>query len=225
MLKIDDNKKLNYYVDKYKINEIFSSDMLSCMEIHHFKKNEHICLSGEDIRYLYFFVEGKSKVYISTPNGKSLLIRFYSPVQIVGEIEILNKTATDCNVQAITDCICIAIPRKEIEEKCLKDPKFLYYVSIHLSLKLSSASLSSSVNVLYPLENMLASYILETHTNEDSNNTENLTQISEFLGSSYRHLLRVLNKLESEHIIKRNNKKLIILDKYRLKELAGDLYQ
>ena len=94
-----------------------------------------------------------------------------------------------------------------------------------MSLKLSSASLSSSVNMLYPLENRLASYILATYTNEDSNSTENLTQISEFLRSNYRHLLRVLNKLESENIIKINNKKLIILDKDRLKELAGDLYQ
>lgn len=225
MFKIDDNKKLNYYVNKYKINEIFSNNMLPYMEIHHFKKNEHICLSGEDLKYLYFFVEGKSKVYITTANGKSLLIRFYSPVQIVGEIEILNKSTIDCNIQAIKDCICIAIPRKEIEEKCLNDSKFLYYISTHLSLKLSSASLSSSVNMLYPLENRLASYILATYTNEDSNTTENLTQISEFLGSSYRHLLRVLNKFESEDIIKRNNKKFIILDKDRLEELAGDLYQ
>ena len=27
MLKINDNKKLNYYINKYKINEIFSSDI------------------------------------------------------------------------------------------------------------------------------------------------------------------------------------------------------
>lgn len=220
MFRIDDNKKLNYYVNKYKINEIFSNNMVPYMEIHRFKKNEYICLSGEDLRYLYFFVEGKSKVYITTPNGKTLLIRFYSPVQVVGEIEILNKSTIECNIQAIKECICIAIPRKEIEEKCLKDPKFLYYISTHLSLKLSSASLSSSVNMIYPLENRLASY-----TNEYSNNTENITQISELLGSSYRHLLRVLNRLESEGIIKRNNKKIIILDKDRLEELAGDLYK
>ena len=27
MLKINDNKKLNYYINKYNINEIFSSDI------------------------------------------------------------------------------------------------------------------------------------------------------------------------------------------------------
>ena len=213
MLKINDNKKLNYYINKYNINEIFSSDIYPYMEIHHFKKNEHICLSGEELKYLYLFVEGKSKVYITTP------------VQIVGEIELLNKIEFQCNIQAIRDCICIAVPRKIIEEKYLKDSKFLHYISTHLALKLASLSVSNSVNILYPLENRLASYILASYTNEDSNNTENLTQIAEFLGTSYRHLLRVVKEFELEKIIKRDNKKLVILDKDKLEDLAGDLYQ
>ena len=205
MLKINDNKKLNYYINKYKINEIFSSDIYPYMEIHHFKKNEHICLSGEELKYLYLFV--------------------YSPVQIVGEIELLNKIEFQCNIQAIRDCICIAVPRKIIEEKYLKDSKFLHYISTHLALKLASLSVSNSVNILYPLENRLASYILASYTSEDSNNTENLTQIAEFLGTSYRHLLRVVKEFELEKIIKRDNKKLVILDKDKLEDLAGDLYQ
>ena len=57
MFKINDSKKLNYYINKYKINEIFSNNMIPYMEMHHFKKNEHICLSGEELKYLYFFVE------------------------------------------------------------------------------------------------------------------------------------------------------------------------
>ena len=94
-----------------------------------------------------------------------------------------------------------------------------------MALKLASLSVSNSVNILYPLENRLASYILASYTNEDSNNTENLTQIAEFLGTSYRHLLRVVKEFELEKIIKRYNKKLVILDKDKLEDLAGDLYQ
>ena len=42
MIKINDKNKLNYYINKYKIDEIFSSNMNSYMELHYFKKNEHI---------------------------------------------------------------------------------------------------------------------------------------------------------------------------------------
>ena len=225
MIKINDKGKLSYYINKFEIKKIFTKNIEDNMELHYFKKGSHICVKGESLDYFYFFVKGRAKVYISTPNGKSLLVRFYSPVQIVGEIELLNKIEFQCNIQAIRDCICIAVPRKIIEEKYLKDSKFLHYISTHLALKLASLSVSYSVNILYPLENRLASYILASYTNEDNNNTENLTQIAEFLGTSYRHLLRVVKEFELEKIIKRDNKKLVILDKDKLEDLAGDLYQ
>ena len=227
MIKINDKNKLNYYINKYKIDEIFNSDMSSYMELHYFKKNEHICSSEEELKYLYFFLDGKAKVYIAAPNGKSLLIRFYTPIQIIGDTEILNNTTIDCNIQAVEDCTCLAIPRNIIEKIALKDVHFLSYVCKQLAFKLSSASLSSSMNMLYPLENRLARYILETYSTNDSQgeNSESLTHISELLGTSYRHLLRVLDKFCSENIIKKSNKTIVILDTQKLEDLAGDLYQ
>ncbi|ETJ35719.1 hypothetical protein Q604_UNBC09920G0001, partial [human gut metagenome] len=59
---------------------------------------------------------------------------FYSPVQIGGEIELLNKIEFQCNIQAIRDCICIAVPRKIIEEKYLKDSKFLEMMYLHIRI-------------------------------------------------------------------------------------------
>lgn len=227
MIKINDKNKLNYYIKKYKIDEIFSSNMSSYMELHYFKKNEHICSSGEELKYLYFFLDGKAKVYIAAPNGKSLLIRFYAPIQIIGDTEILNNTTIDCNIQAVEDSLCLAIPRNIIEKIALKDVHFLSYVCKQLAFKLSSASLSSSMNMLYPLENRLARYILESYSTSSSQdeNSESLTHISELLGTSYRHLLRVLDKFCSENIIKKSNKTIVILDTQKLEDLAGDLYQ
>ena len=64
--------------------------------------------------------------------------------------------------------------------------------------------------MLYPLENRLARYILEAYSTSSSQdeNSESLTHISELLGTSYRHLLRVLDKFCSENIIKKSIKKL-----------------
>lgn len=228
MFKLNNNSKLNYYINKYNIDDIFSIDMINFMELHKFKKNEHICLSGDELDYLYFFVDGKAKVYISAPNGKSLLIRFYSPIQIIGDTEILNKTSIDCNIQAMEECLCLAIPRSVIEDIALKDAKFLAYTCRQLAFKLSSASLSSSINMLYPLENRLASYIIATYPLHDEyydGNSDSLTHVSELLGTSYRHLLRVLDKFCAEKIIKKDGKDITILDLEKLENLAGELYQ
>lgn len=226
MKKINNENKLNYYLNKHNIYDFFDIDIKKYTELHFFKKGDHIYSSGENLEYFYFFVDGKAKVYILMPNGKSYLLRFYNPVQILGDIEIIEDSTIQCNIEAITDCYCIGIDVNIIKSVCFKDITFLNYICKHLSHKLSTASLSSSINMLYPLENRLASYILSTYTDDLADNLQidNLVQIAELLGSSYRHLHRVINKLSKENIIKKNNKSLVVLDKKKLKDLAKDLY-
>ena len=177
------------------------------MELHFFKKGSHICQKGDKLDYFYFFVKGRAKVYISTPNGKSLLIRFYSPLQLIGEAEITCDKDADCNIQAIEDCICIGIPINIIQEISTYDPKFLKFICQSLSYKLTSTSASTSLNMLYPLENRLASYLLALYPSdlnpEDKVMTDNFTQLAELLGADYRHFLRIVDKLCSKNIIKK----------------------
>lgn len=228
MIKLNNQSKLSYYINKFEINKIFSNNIEEHMELHHFKKGAHICIKGENLDYFYFFVKGRAKVYISTPNGKSLLIRFYSPLQVIGDVEITCDENADCNIQAIEDCLCIGIPLKIVQEIATYDPKFLNFVCKHLSYKLTSTSASTSLNVLYPLENRLASYLLALYPSdlkhEDKVITDNFTHLSELLGADYRHFLRVVDKLCSKNIIKKEKKSLLILDRPALNELAVDLY-
>ncbi len=54
--------------------------------------------------------------------------------------------------------------------------------------------------------------------------TQKLTEIAELLGTSYRHLIRVINKLCDKEIIKKEKNALKIINRAALEELAGDLY-
>ena len=90
--------------------------------------------------------------------------------------------------------------------------------------------MNSSINLLYPLENRLASYINEFLTNDEDSNIyidfdENLVNIAELLGSSYRHLLRTLNTLSKKGVLEKEDGKYKVINKVLLEELAGDLYQ
>lgn len=228
MIKLENKNKLNYFIKNFQIEDIFSKDISEYMELHFFKKGSHICEKGEKLNYFYFFVKGRAKVYVSTPNGKSLLIRFYSPLQVIGDVEITCDEKADCNIQAIEDSICIGIPLDIIHDISTYDPKFLNFVCKHLSYKLTSTSASTSLNVLYPLENRLASYLLALYPSylhpEDKVVTDNFTQLAELLGADYRHFLRVVDKLCSKNIIKKEKRSLVIIDRDALNELAVDLY-
>lgn len=231
MIKIDDSKKMQDYISKHGIDKIFNKDMKSFMELMFFKKNEYIWRQGEASKCLYFFIQGKAKVYTTLSNGKSLLLCFYPEVKVFGDLELMSGQTAAASVQAIEDTYCIIISLEKVQDYLFNDVKFLRFIGNSLSEKLNQSSKNSSINLLYPLENRLASYILETSqiiTNNEASVlvfNENLTEIAELLGTSYRHLLRTLNSLCQKNIIIKRNNYFEIMDKQSLKKLAADVYQ
>lgn len=231
MIKINDFKEMDNYIIKYGIDEIFTSSMKNIMELLLFKKNEYICREGEEINYLFFFVEGKAKVYTTLSNGKSLLLSFFKEFKILGDLEIINAKLASSNVQVIEDTYCIGISLENVREYLLNDAKFLRFICNSLGEKLYRCSKNSSINLLYPLENRIASYMIATCERVDDSGltivkfNENLTEISELLGTSYRHLLRTLNVLSLKGTIKKKNNYYEVIDEENLKKLAADLYE
>lgn len=200
MEKIYNAQLKELYINKYKLNDIFTDDMSGYMELVSFKKGEYICNENEKMEYLFFLVKGKGKVYVILKNGKSLLLSFCYPLNIV-------------------------------REKLLKDAKFLRYVCDSLGRKLQSSSNNNSINLLYPLENRLASYILAAKEEIIVDNkkayifNEKLTELAELLGTSYRHLLRTINALINKGVISKENGYYKILDKKLLKTLSVGVYK
>lgn len=234
MIKVNNKNRINDYIEKYKINDFFTVDMTKFMELHLFNKDEHIYRANDKIEYFYFFVEGKAKVYTLLTNGKSLLIMFCNPLRIVGDVEVLYSDTATCNLQALKECLCIGISVENIRKYAMEDSIFLKHMCKSLGEKIAHSSLSSSINLLYPLENRLASYILAITPGGDALTpgseveqmvTEKLTEVAELLGTSYRHLNRVINKFCEDSLIKKENHKIVVLDRNSLSKLAGDLYQ
>lgn len=227
MEKVADDIKLNYYISKYKIDEIFNFNVRPFMELFFFNKNEHICKSEEKIDYLFFFVEGKAKVYTTLSNGKSLLLCFYTPFKIIGDVEFIDLETANSNIQVIEETYCIGIQFKYIRKFALDNAKFLKIMCASLGEKLVNLSKYSSINLLYPLENRLSSYILAvTHSGENKVIfNSSLSEVSELLGTSYRHLMRTLNGLCIKGAIRRHNHNYEIVSRDILKSMAGDLYE
>lgn len=232
MKRLNNQKNLLFYINKFNIDNFFEIDILQNMELHIFNRGEHICRSYEKINYFYFLVEGKAKVYTLLKNGKSLLLRFYSPLQVIGDVEFLNCDYTTCNVEAIDRVKCIGIPIELLRKAALGDVKFLQFSCRSLGKKLADSSYWSAVNILYPLENRLASYILAISDDDTGSTmplkeieTHRLTDMAELLGTSYRHLNRTLNNLCTKGIIKKERNSIIVTNRKALEKLAGDLYE
>lgn len=226
MKEIINAEILKHYINEYSLAKYLNKNLINSFKIYTFEKNEFICTLNEKLEYMYFLVKGKAKVTTLLSSGQSLLLCFNNPLSIIGDLELLDNPYADCNVITLENCICLAIPIWSIHNHGYNDPLFLRFIISSLENKLRNNSIYSSINILYPLENRFASYLLSVlPSNSTSLTIEGVNHISELLGSSYRHLNRVIKTLVDSHVIKKNKNEIQVLNLKKLESLAKDIYR
>lgn len=221
MRRIFDNNLLECYIEKHKIKSIFDDDILTHAQLQLFHQGQFILESGYELQYYYMFVEGKVKISYVFENGKAILLKFYKDFNCLGDVELLRNEPIRCNVEAMEDSYFIAIPADLLRKTYLNNPKFLHHIINCLSDKFYAVCNNSSYNLAYPLINRLCSYLVEHLTGENHIILQSsFTEIAQFLGTTYRHLNRTFKELESQSIIRCENKTVFILDEGRLREMS-----
>ncbi len=229
MKRIYDKTLLERYIRQFGIDALFESDMRPYMSLFSYDRGECICNNGDVMEYFYFNVKGKLKIYTLMENGKSLLLRFNKPLSILGEVEFLSGYRVKCNVDSLNEALLIGIRMEDIHKYAGNDPTFLKYVIQCLGYKLYTISNTTSINLLFPLEKRFASYMISIASDEttlqrqNEIKTSNMIEMATLLGTSYRHLNRVMRELADQGIISKKNGNISILDYTRLKEMAGGL--
>ena len=175
-----------------------------------------ICKEGEKPEYLFYLLKGRAKLYLSHENGKISLINFLSAPCLIGEMELLDEGKLSNGVKAVTKCECYAIRTGECKEDLLRDVKFLNYLCRFLSEKATGNTSNYARNQSYALKNRLASFILES--SPDGLYREKHTEVAEYLGVTYRHLLYVLAEFVKEGILERSSSGYKVREIERLRE-------
>jgi CRP-like cAMP-binding protein len=219
---------IDTYVKRYRIGEFVSSELLGALSVHEWSKGEFLIRAGDPVERLYFFVEGRAKVYGSMENGSSLLVRFYSPFDILGDVELFSFERYILNVEALGPTVCLGLGVDAIKRSADRNGPFFMYLCGRLGRKLASFNTSASINMRYPVENRLASYLLALESGEGESGlclgTEDLGELADILGSSYRQLSRVVRRFRDEGILESRRGRLRVLAPEKLEDLARDLY-
>ena len=192
-----------------------------------YNKGDFIVHEGDQLESMIFVISGKVKIYQNYENGKTLLLQIMDGLTFIGDIEYFLKRSAECSVEAFTEVRAVKLNYSYINKKLRHNTLFLDHMLIQISKKILETNKYASLNLMYPLDTRLASYILSI--SDDKLDTVKLTSINDVasqLGTSYRHLERRLKKLEDELIIERNNKTIKILNNKKLIEIGrGNIYE
>ncbi|WP_230159637.1 cyclic nucleotide-binding domain-containing protein [Peribacillus sp. Bi96] len=229
---MNNSPSLFEYLDQFKLNKIFSEGLKEKLSLYQFQNGEILCSKGDEIHKMYFLVKGKVKIYTTSPEGKALIVRFKTPLALIGDVEYIKGMHVLHSVQAVSEGYVISVHYDDVRSMENNRVEFLHFLLQVVTQKFYTESHATSLNRLYPVEIRLASYLLSLSSEKcgsifhEEMSTSNLTEIADLIGTSYRHLNRVIHKLCEEGIIQRIKGSLYIKDLSRLRERAeGNIYE
>jgi len=186
------------------------------------KKGTTIFTKNSKATGFYILKEGSLKLYTIEPiSGKEQVVKVVKPVAMFGEAASLSGEYFPVNVEALEDSKIVYIDRekllalaKEYPEICLSIAKVLAKRLYHLVNLVEILSIGSAVP-------RVAKYIYQHQKNgvlEDFKTT----LVANYLGLTPEAVSRALSNLKNSGVIKKERKRIEILDMKKLKELAGD---
>lgn len=213
------------YIDRFALGELLSPELRASLALRAYRSGEHIIRSGDRVEGLLFFVEGRAKVYKAMEGGSTLLVRFYSPFDILGDVELFSYERYMLDVVALSDTVCLGLSAEAIRRRPEGNCALLMELCSRLGRKLGDFNAQAAINLSYPVENRLASYLLAVEGDASGwkdLGTEDLGELAELLGTSYRQLSRVMRKFKDEGILEEGRGKVRVIAREALVPLARD---
>jgi CRP-like cAMP-binding protein len=218
MKQIKDKNQIEGYYNHFPLSDYFGFDIRPYITVVQFEPEELILQEGEEPEFLYYLIDGRAKLFLAHDNGRISLINFLSAPCFIGEMELIQAQMTSNGVKAITACTCFAIRILRCKEKLLNDTTFLRYLCVFLGKKALGNTYNYSRNQSYALDVRLANFILLTATN--AYYRERHTEVAEFLGVTYRHLLYVLADFVKSGVLEKTPQGYHIADVKGLRRIA-----
>lgn len=232
MREIKAFERIESYLHSHKIQSLFKEEIIPYLSLYEFDKGEQICSQGEVVEYLYILVKGKVKIFTTSEEGKTLILSFKTPLEVFGDIEYVQEINTINTVEAVSPVVMIGV-RQSVLRRFLKDHSpFLQFLLEIITRKFYINSQFMRHNIMYPVETRLASYLVSVAYDENEAlvngkvSTSNLIDIANLIGTSYRHLNRVIKEFCLNGLVERDKGVILIKDLEGLKLVAKEnLYE
>ena len=232
MLDSEKKRMISAFLQKYELDQVFPSLGIDSFDLLHVPKGHIICSKGDEINDLHFLVQGKVKIYTTTLDDKRLILRFQKSLGLIGDIEFIQGTPVLHTIEASTECYFITLSYNVLRKTVINDPVFLTFLLEIVTKKFRAKTDAATLNLLYPVEVRVASYLLSTKADDErllyheEAKGSSMTDIADMIGTSYRHLNRVIKKLCNDGLIEKVDGQITIKNIEMLREIArNNIYE
>ncbi|RUS48994.1 Crp/Fnr family transcriptional regulator [Cohnella sp. AR92] len=225
MRQLEDKERLEGYLRQFELEKVFPPELRKHLTLYRFEPDEALCRQGEEPQQVFLIVHGKVRIYTTSAEGRTLLVNFTTPLGLIGEIEYLQEGENLNTVTAVTPVEAIGIHKQRLRPFNGEVP-LLQFLLDQVSRKFYTKSIALSSHLLHPVEVRFASYLLSVSSDEEAGAADRISltdmkDIAGLIGTSYRHLNRVIQGFAASGLVERRHGTLIVKDRTGLTAMAG----
>ncbi len=211
---------IQHYIETYRMETFLNDDLRNHLQLFRFPAYSHVYIEQDKQHVLYFLVEGQVQCNHYHLNGRLAVIAISEPFSVIGDMEILTEQPVRSNVIATRRTVMLGIESEVVERYGRNDPRFLRFLIEQLREKLYKTN-SLQVTQVLPVMNRLALYMLATQRSADGAIIlPNKEELASLLGTTPRHLNRVLKEMVESGWIGAGYPRVRLLDQSALEALT-----
>lgn len=180
-------------------------------------KGTYLFREGEEADAMYVLIEGRTRSLTSDNLGKEFVFKIGEPVDVFGEISLIDEEPRGWTTQVEEDAVVLMLPKQEFVRHLESSPAMKDLVIKNLARivrRLSNTMKSLALLDVYGRVRALFESLTITVDGQEMI-SQPLTQqaIADRVGSSREMIARILKELVFGGYIKLENKKIILLQK------------
>lgn len=231
-MRIDDRSSLNQSPDKMRyLSELAVFQDLTPREMEDLNrittmstvaKGRVFYRPEEPGEVLFILKEGRVQLYRISPEGKKLVITTLGPHTLFGEMALLGTKMHNTFAEAVEDCLICVMSRTDLERLILNKPQVALRVLDITGKRLREAEERLENMAFKGIPARLASLLLRLSSEQGDDTIRGLTHqdLAESVGTYRETATQVLNDLKAQGLIEIGRKRITILNKDGLEEIA-----
>ena len=189
-----------------------------------FGKGEVIFAEGEDADGFYVVITGRVKIFKLSPDGKEQILHFFGPGEPFGEVPVFMGQHFPASAEVMEESRVFFFPRKSFVDLIKRTPSLALNMLAILSKRLRRFAALIDDLSLKEVPGRLAAYLLYLSDQNRGAKVLELAvtkaQLASLLGTIPETLSRILGKLSSQGLIESDGRRIRIMDREALRDLA-----
>ncbi len=194
-----------------------------------FARHESVFVEGEPCDGLWIMVEGRLKVFRTSPRGREQVLHVEGPGATLGEVPLFDRGGYVASAATLSAARLIWVPRRELEDLCREHPEVALAIIATMARRVRTFAGLAGDLALRPVQARLGRLLLEEARRVGRQTPRGLEltlpgtrdEIAARIGTVREPASRALSALARQGLVTVSGRHVLVRDVRGLEEVAG----